>query len=125
MPRGFSTLMTMSSTGARFMEPPHENTPPTSMAILLTSSAGMSTLQNVSTKSEVPQALLMARDDVLGIMIPAAAHMDTTMGVILFPGTPPMLWKSNTGLPLNSRRSPVSTIAFAWAAISLMSMPTV
>ena len=86
-------------------------------------SAVTSIPQNVSTKSDVPHALLMARDDVLGSISPAAATMDTTMGVILLPGTPPMLWKSNTGDLSKGITSPVSTIALAKAAISSMFIP--
>ena len=106
------------------MAPPHTNAPPTVSPISLSFSADTSMLQKVSTKSDVPQALLMARDDVLGIISPAAAQMDTTMGVILFPGTPPMLWKSYTGPLSNLMTSPVSTMARAKAAISSMSIPS-
>ena len=120
---GYSTLMSMSSTGARFMEPPHASTPPTSSAILFRSVVFISTLQKVSTKSEVPHALLMARDDVFGSISPAAATMETTMGVTLFPGTPPTLWKSNTGVRSNSILSPVLTIATVMSAISSTSIP--
>ena len=116
-------MMTMSSTGARFIAPPHANTPPTSSDTRFSESASISTLQKVSTKSEVPQALLMARDESFGIMIPAAATMDTTMGVILFPGTPPRLWKSNTGCLSNSMMSPVLAMALVKSAISPMFIP--
>ena len=123
IPSGCSTFMTISSTGARFIDPPHENTPPISWVISLSESASISTLQNVSTKSDVPHALLMAREEVLGIMMPAAATMDTTMGVTLLPGTPPRLWKSNTGVLSNLIISPVSAMATVKSAISEMSMP--
>ena len=123
MPSGCSILMTMSSTGAMFIPPPHANTPPTSSATRLRVSTSSSTLQKVSTKSDVPQALLMAREDVFGIMTPAAATIDTTMGVILFPGTPPKLWKSNTGCLSNLIMSPVWAMALVKSAISSMSMP--
>ena len=89
----------------------------------LTESASISTSQNVSTKSDVPHALLMAREDILGIMTPAAATMETTIGVILLPGTPPKLWKSNTGCLSNLIMSPVWAIAFVKSAISSMSIP--
>ena len=123
MPRGCSILMTMSSTGARFMDPPQANTPPTSSVTRFRLSASMATSQNVSTKSDVPHALLMAREDSLGIMTPAAATMDTTMGVILLPGTPPRLWKSNTCGLSNSIMSPVLAMALVKSAISSISMP--
>ena len=123
MPNGCSILITMSSTGAMFIPPPQANTPPTSSAMRLRESASSSTLQKVSTKSDVPQALLMAREEVLGIMTPAAATMDTTMGVILLPGTPPKLWKSNTGCLSNLMMSPVWAMALVKSAISSISMP--
>ena len=83
----------------------------------------MTTSQKVSTKSDVPHALLIARDESLGIIIPSAATMDTTMGVILLPGMPPRLWKSNTGSLSNLIMSPVSAMALVKSAISSMSMP--
>ena len=116
-------MITISSTGARFIEPPHANTPPTSSDTRFRESASISTLQKVSTKSDVPHALLMARDESLGIMMPAAATIETTMGVILLPGTPPRLWKSNTGSLSNSMMSPVLAIALVKSAISSMSIP--
>ena len=104
------------------MPPPHAKTPPTSSDTLFSFSASMRTSQKTSTKSEVPHALLMARDESLGIMIPAAATMETTMGVILFPGMPPRLWKSNTGSLSNLMISPVSAMATVKSAISSMSI---
>ena len=65
----------------------------------------------------------MAREEVFGIMIPAAATIETTIGVILFPGTPPRLWKSNTGVLSNLIMSPVSAMAMVKSAISPMSIP--
>ena len=65
----------------------------------------------------------MARDEVLGMRSPAAATMDTTMGVILLPGTPPMLWKSKMGPLSKGTRSPVFTMALVNSAISSRSMP--
>ena len=79
----------------------------------LTSSVPRSTLQKVSTKSAVPHALLIARDDSFGILRPAAATIETTMGVILLPGMPPKLWKSKTLSEPNDILSPVSAIALA------------
>ena len=113
IPRGRWTVMKRSPAGPRSVAPVQENTPPTSSAILLTSWASRSTLQNVSTKSAVPQALLIAREDSLGTVSPAAATMETTMGVILLPGSPPKLWKSRTCLSLKEISSPVSAMAFA------------
>ena len=96
MPRGRWTVMKRSPAGPRSVAPVQENTPPASSVTRLTSSESRSTLQKVSTKSAVPQALLMALEDSFGMVRPLAAVMDTTMGVILFPGIPPKLWKSKT-----------------------------
>lgn len=123
MPRGRWTVMKWSPAGPRSVAPVHENTPPVSSEMRRTSSASRSTLQNVSTKSAVPQALLIARDDSLGMVSPAAATMDTTIGVILLPGRPPKLWKSKTCLSWNVSSSPVSAYARAMAAISSVSIP--
>ena len=116
-------MMTISSTGARFIEPPHANTPPTFSDMLISLEDSNSMSQKVSTKSDVPQALLIAREDVLGIINPPAATMDTTIGVILFPGTPPRLWKSKTGFLENLTISPVLAMAIVKSAISSMSIP--
>ena len=123
IPSGCSILMTRSSTGARFIDPPHANTPPTSSAMDMSLLALSSTSQKVSTKSDVPHALLIALEEVLGIIRPAAATMDMTMGVILLPGTPPRLWKSNTGDLENFTMSPVFAMAMVKSAISAMSIP--
>ena len=97
---------------------PQANTPPASLMADLSSSVPNSTRQNVSTKSDVPQALLMAREDSFGIVRPCDATMDTTMGVILFPGMPPRLWKSySSGMP-KSTVSPVEAMALVRAATS-------
>ncbi len=75
--------------------------------------------------SAVPAAELMAREDVLGSSSPAAATMGTTSKVILFPGHPPMEWKSNTGERSNLMTSPVSTMAMVRSAVSRMFMPLI
>ena len=61
-------------------------------------------------KSAEPQALLTARDDILGMVRPSDATIETTMGVILLPGRPPRLWKSNTGLIPRSTVLPVAAM---------------
>ena len=113
IPSGRWTVMKWSPAGPRAVAPVQENTPPCSSVMRLTSSASRSTLQNVSTKSAVPQALLIALEDSLGIFRPAAATMETTTGVILFPGSPPKLWKSNTLSVPNDISFPVSAMASA------------
>ena len=71
----------------------------------------------------MPHALLIAREDSLGILRPAAATMETTIGVILFPGSPPKLWKSKTLSDPKEILSPDSAMALAYAAISSVSIP--
>ena len=71
------------------MEPPHASVPPTFSAIFLSLWASIHTSAKTSTMSAVPAAELMALDEVLGIISPAAATMGTTIRVILLPGHPP------------------------------------
>jgi hypothetical protein len=42
----------------------------------------------VSMASAVPAGDVMAREEVLGIVSPAAATMETSIGVVRFPGKP-------------------------------------
>ncbi len=66
----------------------------------------------------MPQALLTALEDIFGMTRPSEATMDTTTGVMLLPGTPPRLWKSNTGDTPSSAVLPVDAMALARSATS-------
>ena len=79
----------MSSAGERLIEPPHASVPPTFSATVLSLWASIFTSAKTSMISAVPAAELIALDDVLGMMSPAAATMGTTIRVILLPGHPP------------------------------------
>ena len=52
--------------------------------------ASRSTGAMVPIVSAVPAGEVIARDDVLGITSPQADTIETTMGVVRFPGRPPM-----------------------------------
>ena len=112
-PNGLWTVMKASPAGAMSVAPVQENTPPVESTIDDTSSVSRSTRQKVSTKSAVPDGLLMALDESFGMRRPSDATMDTTIGVILFPGTPPKLWKSKTLLSPKSRHLPVEAMTLA------------
>ena len=57
--------------------------------------------------SAVPAGEVIARDDVFGMMTPAAVTIGTTMSVVRFPGRPPTLCLSMTGERPQSSRSPL------------------
>ena len=65
----------------------------------------------VSMVSAVPAGDVIARDEVFGIVSPCAATIETTIGVVRFPGRPPIECLSRIGRPAISDRSPTSTIA--------------
>ena len=60
-------------------------------AISTTSSGVKSTSANTPIVSTVPDALVIAFVEVLGVNKPAAARIGTINKLTLFPGTPPML----------------------------------
>ena len=67
-----------------------------------------STGASVSIMSAVPAGEVMAREEVLGIVSPAAATMATTSGVVRLPGSPPTQCLSTIGVRPQSMRSPTS-----------------
>ena len=62
---------------------------------------GNSTSAIASITSAVPAALVIALEDVFGIVSPAAAQIETMIGVVLFPGTPPIECLSTINFFLN------------------------
>ena len=66
---------------------------------------------DIHITSAVPDADVIALEDVFGIFNPAAEQIDTIIGVVLFPASPPMLCLSKI-LPFKFRSFPVLTIAF-------------
>ena len=66
----------------------------------------------------VPEGDVIAREDVFGMVRPAAATMGTTMSVVRFPGSPPTQCLSATTGAGQLRRSPTSIIARVSAIVS-------
>ena len=74
--------------------------------------------QRVSTRSAVPAGEVIAREEVLGIVNPAAATMGTTSMLVLSPGMPPTLCLSRIGPGPKSSVLPVEIIARDRASVS-------
>lgn len=123
MPSGYSTWMNRSSAGAKSNAPPQTRQPFVFFTTAFISFMERFTGQRDSTLSAVPAADVTARDDVLGIVNPAAATIGTTSSDVLSPGMPPMLCLSSIGVSPKSSVLPVSTMARARASLSLMFSP--
>ena len=108
----FSILIIFESTGTIPKPPPQIKHPFVFFTILFKSFIENSTLAIVSMTSAVPAALVIALEDVFGIINPAAAQIETTIGVVLFPGIPPMQCLSTTYLFLILKLFPDLNIAF-------------
>ncbi len=89
--RGCSTFMKTSSAGARFTPPPQQMIPFVSFTISTISLELKVTGARTSIVSAVPDAEVIALDDVFGTVRPADATIGTMRRETLFPGTPPML----------------------------------
>ena len=123
MPKGYSTWMKRSSAGARSKAPPQTRQPLVFATTFLISSMVKFTGQRVSTLSAVPEGEVIAREEVLGIVYPAAATMGTTSMLVLSPGIPPTLCLSRMGPLPKSIVFPVATIALDNASFSLVLKP--
>src|SRR3989344_9379655 len=86
----FSTLINLSSAGARPKEPPQTKHAPVLLTTFFNWETDRLTGAMDSTVSAVPAAEVIALEEVLGIITPADAHIETTMGVVLFPAMPPI-----------------------------------
>lgn len=122
---GCSTLIILSSAGARFTAPPQIMNPPTSSIIFLSLFIGRLTGHSTSIVSAVPAGDVIALLLVFGTMHPAATSIGTTIIVVLFPGTPPIECMSTTGYLSNLSESPVCAIALVSSATSFMLIPRV
>ena len=74
--------------------------------------------------SAVPAGDVIEREEVFGIVRPAAAIIGTTSIVVLFPGIPPIQCLStmiSLGLTLKSSCFPTATIAFVSPIVSFSS----
>ena len=121
--RSRSTWIILSSDGASFREPPQARQALCFLTILTILESGISTSDIVSITSAVPDAEVIAREDVFGSVRPTAAHIAMVIGVVLFPAIPPMQCLSATYLPLNFNFAPVFIIAFVRAIVSENFMP--
>ena len=66
-------------------------------------------------------ALVIARDEVLGMTRPRAAAIETTIGVVRLPGSPPIECLSSTTGRFQVRRLPTSTMARVNSVVSFRS----
>jgi len=123
MPNGYSTWMKRSSAGASSNEPPQTRHPPVFLTTFLISSMDKLTGQRVSTRSAVPAGEVMAREEVLGMVKPAAATMGTTSIDVLSPGMPPTLCLSRIGPVPKSSVLPVVIMARESASVSAVLKP--
>jgi len=73
--------------------------------------------------SAVPEGLVIALDEVFGMMMPAAVMIGMMIIVVLFPGTPPMQCLSATMRFPNLICEPFFTIARVRFAVSLSESP--
>ena len=121
--RGYSTWMNRSSAGARSRAPPQTMHAPTSSTTLWISLSLRSTGARASILSAVPAGEVMALEEDLGMVYPAAATIGTRRRVVLSPGTPPMLCLSRMGSLLKSIVLPLLTMALARASFSSMLIP--
>ncbi len=121
--RARSTRIKRSSTGLRWMAPPQTMHPPSRSTTRRIASRSRSTRVSVSIVSAVPAGDVIARDDVFGIHTPAAATIDTTMGVVRFPGRPPTPCLSATTGWSHVTRSPTWTMPRVSATTSSRLIP--
>ena len=118
-----STLIILSSDGASPSEPPHARQALVFATTDFICFRESSTFEIVSITSAVPDAEVIARDDVLGRINPAAAQIATTTGVVRFPAIPPMQCLSAMYFPLNFNFAPVFTIASVKLIVSFVDIP--
>lgn len=113
-----STLISRSSTGLSEIAPPHTKQPCSCLTTSRIFSMERATVVMVSMVSAVPAGEVMAREEVLGMVSPAAATIDTTTGVVRLPGKPPTQCLSRMFSRPQSRRSPALTMASVSQVIS-------
>ena len=92
--------------------------PPSRATIFLICEIDKFTGVIVSIVSAVPAGDVIERDEVLGIVSPAAATIATTIGVVRLPGIPPTLCLSRIIGESQCRRFPVLTMALVRSIIS-------
>ena len=112
----------MSSAGLSASEPPQTKQPPSRWTTRRICSKSSATGVIVSITSAVPAGEVMALDDVFGIVSPAAVMIDTTIGVVRFPGNPPTQCLSAIGACPQSSRLPAASIARVRSIVSCKSI---
>src|SRR3990172_795763 len=115
--------MKRSSAGASSKDPPQTRQPLVFVTTSLISLIDRLTGQRVSTRSAVPAGEVIARDEVLGMVNPAAATMGTTIMLVLSPGIPPTLCLSKMGPFPKSIVLPVEIMAIERDSVSLVLNP--
>jgi len=83
---------------------------------------GRSTGARTAMTSAVPAGEVIARDDVFGMVRPPAATIETMIGVVRLPGSPPTQCLSTMIADGQSSRSPLITIAWVRAQLSSSSI---
>ena len=104
--------------------PPQAMQPPSRSTTLRIAETSRSTGASTSIVSAVPAGEVIARDDVLGMIRPSAAMIETMIGVVRLPGNPPTLCLSTMTVPGHCNRSPTSTIALVRLIVSSVSSGT-
>src|SRR5665647_3807023 len=115
--------MKRSSAGASSNEPPQTKHPLVFATTSLISLIDRLTGHKVSTLSAVPAGDVIAREEVLGMVNPAAATIGTTIMLVLSPGIPPTLCLSRIGPWPKSIVLPVEIIALDKASVSPVLKP--
>jgi len=123
IPSGYSTWMKRSSAGASSKDPPQTRHPLVFFTTVLISSMERFTGQRASTRSAVPAGEVIALEEVLGMVYPAAATIGTTNIDVLSPGMPPTLCLSRIGVLPKSSVLPVFIIALDRASVSAVLNP--
>ena len=121
--RILSTWMILSSEGASPSDPPHARQAPVFLTTDFIFGRESSTFEIVSITSAVPDAEVIAREEVFGKVSPAAAQIATAIGVVRFPAIPPIQCLSAIYFPENFNFAPVRTMAFVKSIVSFIVIP--
>src|SRR5680860_211333 len=116
--KDFSTRIRISSAGLNLAVLPQAMQPPSFSTTFLICAIVRFTIVITSMVSAVPAGDVMAREEVLGMVNPKAVTMDTMMGVVLFPGSPPIQCLSTTNFFSQLMRCPDEIIAWVRKVIS-------
>ena len=118
IPNGRVRAFITSSTGEWLIRPFQAMQPPAASTVRRISSGARSTRASTSIASAVPAAEVIAREEVLGIVSPAAAAIGTTTMLTLVPGMPPRECLSATTGAAQRRRRECAARLRARATVS-------